>query len=78
MNTREFEQAIDDMGGELLKVNSDQQCMYGSFGNLNYVKWDANGRAYVFSIEEDHEDCVSGLNLEFLPYERDPKFDIIL
>lgn len=78
MRTKEIEQAVKDLGGELLQIDYDHNCFYGMFGDLNYVKWDEMGRAYVFSIMEGQEDCVSEYNLAYLPYERDSKFDVII
>ena len=80
MKTKDFEQAINGINAEILCFSYDTkkevQACYGQL-NQTYIMWDANGRAYIYSIQEGQEDCVSEYNLACLPYERDPKFDLI-
>lgn len=82
MDTKDFEMAIANINAEILRFrykddsNREVESCYGQL-NLTYIKWDANGRAYIFNIQEGQEDCVSEYNLAYLPYERDSKFDLI-
>lgn len=81
MRIKDFEQAIAGSGIELLRMQLRETQVEACYGQVyateTYVKWDAHGRAYVFTQSEDHESCVSLYNLEFLPYERDAKFDLV-
>ena len=84
MNTSEFENAVrcSGMDVELLGMQLKERKVVRCFGQVTgtptFVKWDDTGRAFVFSQSENVECCVSSYNMEFLPYERDPKFDLIL
>ena len=82
MNTKDFELAISCINAEILRFRykageeREVDTCYGQL-NLTYIKWDGNGRAYIFNIQEVQEDCVSEYNLEYLPYDRDSKFDLV-
>lgn len=82
MKTKDFEQAIACINAEILRFRykadgkGEVDACFAQL-NLTYIKWDANGRAYIFNIQGGKEDCVSEYNLEFLPYERDSKFDLV-
>mgnify|MGYP006916084250 FL=1 len=83
MKTKDFENAIDGTGIELLQIHHQAggggqvtSCYGQVMGSLTYVKWDELGRAFTFTQPEGEESCISEYNLEWLPYERDPKFDL--
>lgn len=81
MKTNDFETATAGINAEILRfhykdASREVEACYGQT-NLTYIMWDANGRAYIYNIQEGQEDCVSEYNLAFLPYERDSKFDLI-
>jgi len=83
MNTRDFENAIRCSGmnvellGMQLKERKVERCFGQVTGTLTFIQWDDTGRAFVFCQPEDEECCISSYNMEYLPYERDPKFDLV-
>ncbi len=81
MRTRDFEQAVKDSGIEVLRMQLEKGQVKKCFGQVSdsctFVEWDETGRAFVFTQPEDEECCVSSFNMDALPYERDPKFDLV-
>lgn len=84
MDKSEFENAVRCSGmdvellGMKLKEKRVMKCIGQITGTPTFIMWDDTGRAFVFNQPEDEECCISSYNMEFLPYERDPKFDLVL
>ena len=85
MNTKHFEKAIDALGVQGLEItkfsygiNGQVARVYARIGELTYIMWDANGRGFVFEINEKEEGQWSGMDThpEYLDYRRDAGFDL--
>ncbi|MCR4602472.1 MAG: hypothetical protein K5683_02915 [Prevotella sp.] len=78
MKVIDFEKAVSALGGELqhirLGAHSGRQVVSasGKIGDSS-VEWDANGRAFVSSKEDDESVEVTS---DFSSFTRDPKFDL--
>lgn len=85
MNTNHFEKAIDALGVQGLEItkfsygiNGQVVRVYARMSELKYIMWDANGRGFVFEINENEEGQWSGMDThpEYLDYRRDAGFDL--
>ncbi len=86
MRIQEIENAVDEMGAELLEVVYKPHRgleVWRSFGRMGsyIIMWDDSGRGYVYSDDGNvfsDDGMMSTEKLNCLPYWRDSKFDLNL
>ena len=83
MKTRHFEEAIEALGVQGLEItkfsygiNGQVAKVFARMSETKFLMWDANGRGFIFEIDEDEEGQISDQRPEYLDYKRDVGFDL--
>ena len=83
MKTRHFEKAIDALGVQGLEItkfsygiNGQVAKVFARMSETKFLMWDANGRGFIFEIDEAEEGQISDQRPEYLDYKRDKGFDL--